>query len=693
MEDETQQRQQRRMPRKRRRIDDDDSDEDQVDAEASAHTRTAAARSVAVAGDSDADDDDEEEVEEVVEVSSGWVTPAATASAAPPATAPTTAASSSAAVTAHGADASDDDDVLIVDAPPPRTAATAVQKRKHATRTPPPAQSSAHAAAATATSSSAAAPAAQRKRLRLATQRPASPPHSPTAPPLEPISPPQSPEAPPASPIGVRGRSLADSSADVREELAVRRALQARRKPPIAVARADAVSIAAAATPQPAPAAAAAAAAASPVGGSLIRRRKAPAPTAASSSLASAALMHSYASSVGLAAPSHLPPELQWHEDNSVLMPSNAADRIDVERTFLQQVLIWEPFAAAAAANSAGAAAAASAKAVPREMQAFARFLDPAVPLPVHYTTPQAYLGYFGPIVLDNFRAQIGQTVALNVGEAPRFRAAAGAAAASAGASAPNAPVLSPQAERHRSCWSAIGMQSCSTVSGGGDDWFEVRLKLALSHRSINELSGADVVVLGIDEPQPPRTQAHNGNGGAREHPSPSPATTYVFAFLDGLNAEQASCFARVRLYLPGVGSSMSSYVAPSSSGPALARSRFQLFYNRMAQACAAASAPESAGGANPNANFTALGAVVRGRADTPPPPVHHIFLTRVETIITTIRESVSGGCHCARAACVAVRCTPAAEPCSSPLLTSRLSLAVAHSSADIAPSSRFHAC
>jgi hypothetical protein len=99
------------------------------------------------------------------------------------------------------------------------------------------------------------------------------------------------------------------------------------------------------------------------------------------------------------------------------------------------------------------------------------------------------------------------------------------------------------------------------------------------------------------------------------------------------------SCFCRVRLYLPGVSSALSSYVSPFPS--ANKASRFQLFFNRLQQAAQSASNPIEEGAKNLNANFTPLGALRQLTQDAKQNIVQPVYLTRVDTIITTMRESV----------------------------------------------------
>jgi hypothetical protein len=437
----------------------------------------------------------------------------------------------------------DDDEVTILDGPK--------------STPPPPAVMS-----MTSTVPSTAAPPPKRKRIMLQSARPPTP-RSPVAPPLEPLSPPQSPEAPPGSPV-VAGRQLSsnahqdqsDASAEVREELALRRAKAARtgqRGSPVAVARADGIrqpNIAAAASPSP-PALAI----------SQIRRRKTPT-SSTPSALASASLEESYNTSVGIVtSSSRVSPELIWHHDNSVLCPSNPADRIDIERTFLQQVLVWDPFTITVAPSAAAAAAGKKASDVPREMQAFTKFLDPSVPLPIHFTSSIAYLGYFAPIVLDNFRAQMAQAVSLNLGELqiPRLSGKGDVAVSSVtadvtGMYAPMVPVLVAHAERHRSCWIATQLAPCSSINGGGDDWFDLRLRLTQHHRSLNDIMSSDLLVLGVDEATMDsnvKSTTTGGIGGStpllseptnptQPIPPPSSSTLYVFAYLDGIHVEQA---------------------------------------------------------------------------------------------------------------------------------------------------------
>ena len=478
---------------------------------------------------------------------------------------------------------------------------------------------------------------------------------SPTAPMLEPVSPPHSPVSPATSPV-VRGMAAAaypaSTASDTREELAVRRALQAKAAKAAKLQAAAAAAAPAAAAPASFVPSAAASASAPSSGGNQIRRRKAPSAAAPSSMGASASLVSSFTGLNGetLVAPSRLPPELLWHEHNNVLVPSNAADRVEVERTFLQQILAWDPFTPTASSR-AGVPTDKLKALLPREMQSFAKFLDVSVPLPVHFTSPQAYLGYFGPIVLDNFRAQMTQTFALQVAEMRKPKLPKGAPAPVEPLKL--VPTLVGGSGQHRSCWSVLSVSPCLALAGGGDDWFEVRLKIAHPHRSMNELCGADIVAIGVDDPAaapaPPAHANPNANAAGAQQPAippPSKATLYAFAFMDG-GVFPPECIARLRLYLPGVSSSMSSYVATAPAG-ALTRNRFQLIYNRLQAACATASNPLIAGGVNPNANFTKLGPNVgpnagpnagpNGRSASDG-PLQYAYVTKLETTVTSMRE------------------------------------------------------
>ena len=383
--------------------------------------------------------------------------------------------------------------------------------------------------------------------------------------------------------------------------------------------------------------------------GGIIRRRKAPTTSSisAASTLASASLLHSY-SGISTAGGNSIDPTLLWHLENQVVLPANAADKIDVERTFLQQVLVWDPWAPSGKKGSGTSA-------IPNlELAAFQKFLDPKVPLPVHFTTPLAYLGYFAPVILEEFKSQLLSTVEEgSVKVQPQTQSAT---------SRPKQPTLSYStfSERNRSCWSVLSLQPCSTVGGGGEDWFELRLKLiALQHPGggnsrgmIAAMSGADILVLGLDAEPPPPAQHNDALSAALSSspsfPAPTSSTVYVFAFLE--RVEQGGEAAKVRIYLPGVGSAMSSYVAPASNSSAAgassatsSSSRFQLFYNRLQQAAQSVSRPVEEGGKNANANFTPLGARVSSTADGSskilPPPVYPLYLSRCTTLITTLRE------------------------------------------------------
>jgi hypothetical protein len=190
-------------------------------------------------------------------------------------------------------------------------------------------------------------------------------------------------------------------------------------------------------------------------------------------------------------------------------------------------------------------------------------------------------------------------------------------------------------------------MTICPVTAGGGDDWFDLRLRLSQPHQSLNELMGADILVLGVDEV--PKSVGTTPSQTFAPIPPPSPSTLYAFAFLDGIHLDQLGTTARVRLYLPGVGSSMSTYVAPSSVASS-ARSRFQLLFNRLSQAVGAASNPEVEGGeVNMKGLFGGGGGgagSARSAGRTSPAAAaassnadFHVYVTRIDTIITTLRE------------------------------------------------------
>ena len=526
---------------------------------------------------------------------------------------------------------------------------------------------------------------------------------SPTAPPLSPVSEAGSPVAPPMSPVEPTRRLATLSSAayiatpttttpdilTAEQRLAL---LRERTKQARSNGGSDSSNTAANQTNIPS------ASSTSSSSSSIRRRKVASSAVIAASNFASASLCHSYGGfRSSSSTSSSIDPSLLWfHELLSVPLPSNPLDKIDVERTLLQQVLVWEchthstldrrPVRGKEAAKEIGNSASSSSSSSSNPLAAFAKFLDLDTPLPVHFTSPGAYLGYFGPVVLENFRAQLIQTVEEHM---PLTRAPSPSPS-------PSPPPASspPSFDRHRTAWLVSNVQGCPSVSGGGDDWLEVRLKLAQAHRAVGQMAGADIVALGIDMapiPQiaPTNTTAskgannHNNNPNSNHNanpplviPPPSNHTVYVFAFLDRLDSEGSNCFCRLRLFLPGVSSALSDYVAtPSTLAPSAAtvssisnsskkkkmpqqqhqqmdsKTRFQLFYNRLQAALQANSNPieEGSKSLNQHANFTShligipAGSSSSSSADksisSASRSIYPVYLTRIDTTITTLRE------------------------------------------------------